>query len=76
MLEGATGIVGELGHNDLGLSEDFWMHAYAARRESLMAMRSLLEEWIDEETEDEPAPPPADEAPKRTPRRGSINIDF
>jgi len=77
LLDGATGIVEELRHNDLGLSEEFWVHAYAARRESLMAMRSLLEEWIDEEAEDEqPASPPADEAPKRPPRRGNINIDF
>lgn len=76
LLDGATGIMEELRHNDLGLSEEFWMHAYAARRESLMAARALLETWIDEDDDEEPAPPPADEPPARKPRRGSINIDF
>ena len=77
LLDGATGLVEDLRHNDLGLSEDFWMHAYAARRESLMALRALLETWIDEEAEPEKAaPPPAAEQATRKPRRGSINIDF
>jgi len=75
LLDGATGIMEELRHNDLGLSEEFWTHAYAARQESLMAARALLETWIDED-EEEPAPPPADEQPARKPRRGNINIDF
>lgn len=76
LLDGATGFMEELRHNDLGLSEEFWMHAYAARRESLMAARALLETWIDEDEKEEPAPPRADEPPARKPRRGSINIDF
>jgi len=69
LLDGATGLVEELRHNDLGLSEEFWTHAYAARQESLMALRAVLNEWIDEEQ----APPPPEERPKR---RGGINIDF
>jgi hypothetical protein len=44
------------------------MHADAARRESLMALRAILDEWIDEEP-----PPPQDTPPKR---RGGIDIDF
>ena len=68
LLDGATGLVEELRHNDLGLPEDFWVHADAARKESLMAMRAILDEWIDEE-----APPPQEAPPKR---RGGIDIDF
>jgi hypothetical protein len=72
MLDGATGMIEELRHNDLGLPEDFWVHAYAARRESLMALRAILDEWIDDEAP--PSEPPAnDDRPKR---RGGINIDF
>jgi len=70
LLDGATGMVEELRHNDLGLSEEFWVHAAAARKESLMALRAILDDWIDED--DAPAPPDAD-PPKR---RGGINIDF
>lgn len=68
LLDGATGLVEEVRHNDLGLPEDFWVHADAARRESLMALRAILDEWIDEEP-----PPPQDAPPKR---RGGIDIDF
>lgn len=32
LLDGATGLIGEIRHNDLGLSEEFWVHAYAAER--------------------------------------------
>jgi len=75
VLDGATGLMEELRHNDLGLSEEFWMHAYAARRESLLAVRALLETWIDEDKEDPASPVAAEQlAPKS--RRGSINIDF
>ncbi|HHY57814.1 MAG TPA: hypothetical protein GYA08_20515 [Chloroflexi bacterium] len=71
LLDGATGIVEELRHNDLGLPEDFWVHAVAARKETLMALRAILDDWIDEE-HDAPAPPKS-EPPKR---RGGIDIDF
>ena len=37
LLDGATGLIGEIRHNDLGLPEEFWVHAYAARREGLLA---------------------------------------
>ncbi|MCB0129482.1 MAG: hypothetical protein KDD78_01480 [Caldilineaceae bacterium] len=72
-LEGATGLVEELRHSDLGLSEDFWVHAYAARRESLLALRAVLDEMIDQSTAkvQEQA-----EREKRRERRGGINIDF
>lgn len=71
LLDGATGAVEELRHNDLGLPEDFWVHAAAARKETLMALRAILDDWIDEEN-DAPSAPKTD-PPKR---RGGIDIDF
>ncbi|MBK8795897.1 MAG: hypothetical protein IPM07_05555 [Anaerolineales bacterium] len=75
LLDGATGLVEEMRHNDLGLPEDFWVHAYAARQESLMALRAVLDDWIDE---DQPPPPAGarQKRPERQERRGGINIDF
>jgi len=73
MLDGATGLLEELRHNDLGLPEEFWVHAYAARRESLMALRAVLDDWIDEE------PPPnttTASTKQERPKRGGIDIDF
>lgn len=73
MVEGATGLVEELRHNDLGLPEEFWVHFYAARREGLLAVRALLDEMIERsaaETEKQT------EREKRRERRGSVNIDF
>ena len=73
VLDGATGLVEELRHNDLGLPEAFWMHAYAARREGLLALRSLLDDLIDEA----PAPSSTEATPEQpSQRRGGIQIDF
>jgi hypothetical protein len=73
LIEGATGIVEELRHNDLGLSEDFWVHAAAARREGLLAARAVLDQLL-EETEQQQA---ADrQRQERQTRRGGINVDF
>ncbi len=72
MLDGATGMIEELRHNDLGLPEDFWVHAYAARREGLMALRAILTDWIDEDAPSS-TPPTSENPPKR---RGGIDIDF
>jgi len=73
LLEGATGVMEELRHNDLGLSEEFWVHAYAARREGLLAMRAVLDEFI----ENSEAQQTADrEREQRQTRRGGINVDF
>lgn len=71
LLDGATGVVEELRHNDLGLPEEFWVHAGAARKETLLALRAILDDWIDDEA-DAPTPPSVD--PPR--RRGGIEIDF
>ena len=43
LLEGMVGLCEELRHNDLGLPPDFWTHAYAARREGLLACRALVD---------------------------------
>ena len=42
LLEGVTGAYEEIRNNDLGLDEEFWVHAYAARQEGLLAMRAVL----------------------------------
>jgi hypothetical protein len=73
LLEGATGVVEELRHNDLGLSEDFWVHAQAARREGLLAMRAVLDQLIDDGDE---TPHEDSERQQRRKRRGGINVDF
>lgn len=73
LLEGATGMVEELRHNDLGLSEEFWTHAYAARTETLLAMRAALDCLIEKSSAIE-----REEAERnaRQERRGGINIEF
>ena len=43
LLEGMVGLCEELQHNDLGLPPAFWTHAYAARREGLLACRALVD---------------------------------
>lgn len=72
LLEGVVGIAEELRHNDLGLPEEFWIHAYAARKEALLAARSLLDVAI-ERCEDT-SPPSARRKPRK--QRGNVNIDF
>lgn len=69
LLEGITGLSEEIQHNDLGLSEEFWTHAYAARKETLLAVRALVDNALEQcETE-------AD-APPTKPRRGKVDIAF
>ncbi|MFN8491701.1 MAG: hypothetical protein U0350_29145 [Caldilineaceae bacterium] len=73
LLEGATGLIEELRHNDLGLPEDFWVHAYAARKESLLALRAILDDMIEQS---ESQVKKEEEKQKRRDRRGGINVDF
>lgn len=47
LAEGALGMLEELRHNDLGLPAEFWTHAYAARREGLLAARTLLDHLVE-----------------------------
>ena len=73
LLEGATGMVEELRHSDLGLSEDFWVHAAAARREGLLAARAVLDQLLEETEQQQTAERRRQE---RQSRRGGINVDF
>lgn len=73
LLEGATGFVEELRHNDLGLSQDFWIHAHAAQREGLLAVRALLDQWIDASEAEQSQ---EREREQRRARRGGIDVDF
>jgi hypothetical protein len=72
LLEGVVGIAEELRHNDLGLPEEFWTHAYAARKEALLAARSLLDVAI-ERCDDTDLP---SVRRKQRKQRGNVNIDF
>lgn len=69
LLEGATGLFEEARHNDLGLPEAFWVHAYAARREALLALRAVLDDLI-EQGENQ-----AKQQQARQQRRGGIEIE-
>lgn len=71
LLEGATGLLEELRHNDLGLSEAFWVHAYAARRETLLALRAALDDLI---ARTESLAQQEKERQQRRQRRGGIDI--
>jgi hypothetical protein len=73
MLEGATGLLEEFRHNDLGLSEEFWVHASAARREGLLAMRAAIDSLLEKTDAAEAA---LQEQQQRRERRGGIDIDF
>ncbi len=72
LVEGATGLIGELRHTDLGLPADFWVHAKMARKESLLALRAVLDDLIvrsDSQAQKEA------ETQQRRKRRGGINVD-
>ena len=73
LIEGATGFVEEMRHNDLGLSEEFWVHAAAAHREGLLAARALLDQFLEETQQQQTA---ERERQARQSRRGGINVDF
>ncbi len=46
VVDGATGVAEELRRSDLGLSEEFWVHFYAMRREGLLAARAAVESLL------------------------------
>lgn len=72
LIEGAAGVMEELRHNDFGLSQEFWMHAQAAHREGLLALRALLDEVIERSSAEKQAEL---ERQKRRQQRGKIEID-
>jgi hypothetical protein len=72
MVEGATGLVEELRHSDLGLSEEFWIHVYAMRREGLLAARAAIDSLLSKSEQESRE---AAEQIKREERRGDIVIE-
>jgi len=73
LMEGALGIYGELKHNDLGLSPEFWRHLYGARRESLLAARALIDDILARLEKDEQQEVDREQ---RRERRGAVKIEF
>ncbi len=73
LIEGVGGILDEIQHNDLGLPEEFWTHAYAARKEGLLAARALIDHAI--QRSDEELAKAAQQEEKKA-RRGGVDIDF
>lgn len=73
LIEGVLGIAEEVQHNDLGLSEEFWTHAYAARKEALLAARALIDTALEHCAEDDAATTKTRSARQR---RGRVNINF
>ena len=72
LVEGATGVVEELRHSDLGLSEEFWIHVYAARRESLLAARAAIDSLL---AQTEAEAHKAEEKERRKSRRGNVKVE-
>jgi hypothetical protein len=72
MVEGATGLVEELRHSDLGRSEEFWVHLYAMRRVGLLAARAAIDSLL-AQTEKESRE--AQEQVKREARRGEVAVE-
>ncbi len=73
LIEGVLGVAEELRHNDLGLPEEFWVHASAARKETLLAARALIDTAIERCDEDEAAAAKRETARRQ---RGPVNINF
>lgn len=73
LMEGALGIYGELKHSDLGLSAEFWKHAYGVRRESLLAARTLIDDIL---ARMDQADQKEEDRQQRRERRGEVKIEF
>jgi hypothetical protein len=70
---GVAGVMEEVRHNDLGLSEQFWVHLNATRREGLLTAQALLRSLLviaESKTEQEK------DRQVRRERRGDVKIDF
>lgn len=71
--DGVTGAIEEVRHNDLGLSQAFWTHLYAVRRESLLTAQALVESLlarVESKSEQQ------EDRKQRRERRGTVDIDF
>ena len=73
LVEGASGLVEEARHNDLGLKEEFWIHFYAAQREGLLAARALLDSVLERVDKDAAQ---AERSEQQRARRGGIDVSF
>jgi hypothetical protein len=73
LLDGATGLVEEARHSDFGLSQEFWVHYNAMRREGLLAARAVIDSML---AQMDQAPEEAEERRKRQARRGDVKVDF
>lgn len=71
LVEGATGLAEELRHSDLGLSEEFWIHLYAMRREGLLAARAGIDSLL---ARTEAEGHKSEEQIKRKERRGGVEV--
>jgi hypothetical protein len=72
LLDGATGVMEEVRHSDLGLSEEFWVHYYAMRREGLLAARAAIDSML-AQTEQESRKTQEKQARKQ--RRGGVAVE-
>lgn len=73
LFQGVVGLIEEVQHNDLGMPEEFWVHAYAAKREGKMALDLALEEI---RRRANAGSQKEVERNQRRERRGDIEIDF
>ncbi len=73
LADGLTGALEEARHNDFGLSQEFWTHFYAVRREGLLTAQALVESLL-AQVEGKPAHNEQDK--QRRARRGDVDIDF
>ena len=73
LVQGLLGFSEELRHSDLGLPEDFWVHAYAARKEALLAARALVDAALESYAAEESKKAAQKKKPSQ---RGQVSIDF
>ncbi len=71
--DGVTGAIEEVRHNDLGLSQEFWKHLYAVRKEGLLTAQALVESLI---AKVESKSEQQEDRKQRRDRRGNVDIDF
>lgn len=73
LADGVTGAVEEIRHNDLGLSQEFWTHLYAVRRESLLTAQAFVNSLL---TWSESAGDKQAARQQQRERRGNVEIKF
>lgn len=71
VVDGATGVVEEVKNNDLGLSEEFWIHFNAMQKEGLLALRAAIDSVL---ANAEKATKEVKEQVERQARRGEVKV--